>query len=72
MLEVKLASLKRHFDEVGRDYNNIRKGISFRVLIGCDKNEVEAKLSKVAEIRGTTVEALRNRMRRLWDSYSNH
>lgn len=61
-LETKLTALKKHCIEVGRDYDDIRKGVGLWPLIGHDKDEVEAKLRKVAKTRGTTVEALRDRI----------
>jgi len=60
ILKRKLAALERHCKTVGRDSSEIRKGIGVRVIVGRDMEEAEAKLRRAAEMRGTTVEYLRD------------
>jgi len=59
-LDRKLAALRRHCEAVGRDYDEIRKGVGLRFIVGLDDEEAEAKLRKAAENRGITVEAYRD------------
>jgi len=61
-VERRLAALRRHCGDVGRDYDDIRKGVNIGVVIGRDRDETEAKLRRAAEVRGTTVDALRSRV----------
>ena len=59
-LERKLSALRRHCDDLGRDYDEIRKGVGVRVIVGRDEEEAESRLRMEAVALGTTVEYLRS------------
>lgn len=59
-LERKLSALRRHCDGLGRDYDEIRKGVGVRVIVGRDEEEAESRLRMEAVALGTTVEYLRS------------
>ena len=59
-LERKLSALRRHCDDLGRDYDEIRKGVGVRVIVGRDDEEAESRLRMEAVALGTTVEYLRS------------
>jgi alkanesulfonate monooxygenase SsuD/methylene tetrahydromethanopterin reductase-like flavin-dependent oxidoreductase (luciferase family) len=61
-LEAKLAALAGHCDKVGRNFDSIRKGTGMTILMGGTIIEAEEKLKKVAVARGTTMDALRQRI----------
>ncbi len=59
-LERKLSTLRHHCDDFGRDYDEIRKGVGVRVVVGLDEEESESRLRREAVVLGTTVGYLRN------------
>jgi F420-dependent oxidoreductase-like protein len=59
-LERKLSVLRRHCDDFGRNYDEIRKGVGVRVVVGLDEEESESRLRREAVVLGTTVGYLRN------------
>ena len=59
-LERKLSALRRHCDYFGRDYDEIRKGVGVRVVVGCDEEDAESRLRREAVALGSTVEYLRS------------
>lgn len=56
------STLKRHCKDVGRDYDEIRKGTSISLLLGNTMAEAEEKLMKRAKSSGQPVEALKSRL----------
>lgn len=60
ILEQKLNVLKMHCKKVGRDYEEIRKGIFLTPIIGYTREEIEHKLKIFAEQLGRTPEEHKN------------
>ena len=52
ILEQKLNALKAHCETVGRDYEEIIKGVFLTPAIGYTEEEVESKLKRAAELLG--------------------
>ncbi|UCH56916.1 MAG: TIGR03560 family F420-dependent LLM class oxidoreductase [Candidatus Bathyarchaeota archaeon] len=61
-LERKLKALKGHCRSVGRDFEEIRKGLGFRFVIGRDEEESDAKLRRLAEASGREFEDYKSRL----------
>jgi len=63
-VETKLAALRRHCKAVGRDFDEIRKGVGFVITLGSSEDEIEGKMKKMAEKMGLSMEnameAIRN------------
>lgn len=55
-LETKLSVLKRHCENIGRNYNDIRKSTGLGVVLGRSESEAEDKLRRRAQILGRPVE----------------
>ncbi len=55
-VESKLAALRRHCKTVGRDFEEIRKGVGFVITLGSSEDEVEGKMKKMADIMGLSME----------------
>jgi len=55
-VETKLAALRRHCKAVGRDFDEIRKGVGFVITLGSSEDEIEGKMKKMAEIMGLSLE----------------
>lgn len=60
----KLRALRKHCEEVGRGYEEIRKGIGVRIVMG-DKEETKMKLRRFAETIEVGLEEIKRRMRPL-------
>ncbi len=54
-IESKLAALRRHCKAVGRDFDEIRKGVIF-ITLGSSEDEIEGKMKKWAEKTGLSME----------------
>jgi len=65
-LDSKLEALRKHCTEIGRDYDEIRKGVGVAVVLGSDQKQAEARLSRLARTLGTSEDTLR---RELGDVY---
>jgi alkanesulfonate monooxygenase SsuD/methylene tetrahydromethanopterin reductase-like flavin-dependent oxidoreductase (luciferase family) len=61
-LDTKLFALQKHCKEVGRNYDDLRKGVGFGVLLGESKSDSEKKLRAIAEKIGRPVEQIRTRI----------
>lgn len=61
-VDLKISALKDHCKDVGRDYDEIRKGTSVTLLLGSTMAEAEEKLRKRAKSSGQPVEELRRRL----------
>ena len=62
ILDQKLTILKEYCRSIGRDYNEIVKGILLGVATGYTKEEIKAKLWEVAALRGMSPEEFKKRM----------
>jgi alkanesulfonate monooxygenase SsuD/methylene tetrahydromethanopterin reductase-like flavin-dependent oxidoreductase (luciferase family) len=64
-VESKLAALRRHCKAVGRDFDGIRKGLGFVIMLGSSDDELKGKMKKMAKKMGlpmeNAMEALRAR-----------
>jgi len=52
----KFSVLRKHCDSVGRDYDEIRKGVGFGVTFGQDEAEINRNLSQATSITGLSLE----------------
>ncbi|UCE11171.1 MAG: LLM class flavin-dependent oxidoreductase [Candidatus Thorarchaeota archaeon] len=57
VVERKVKALKEHCKTVGRDYDEIRKGIGFALFLGRDREEIMAKVQKIRDAEGSRVES---------------
>jgi alkanesulfonate monooxygenase SsuD/methylene tetrahydromethanopterin reductase-like flavin-dependent oxidoreductase (luciferase family) len=48
-VESKLAALRSHCKAVGRDFDGIRKGVGFGIMLGSSDDELKGKMKKWAE-----------------------
>jgi len=55
-VESKLAVLRNHCKAVGRDFDEIRKGVSFVISLGSSDYELKVKMKKMAEKMGLSME----------------
>jgi len=62
-VETKLAALRRHCKAVGRDFEEIRKGVGFVITLGSSEDEIEGKMKKMAEKMGLSMEKLMEAIR---------
>jgi len=62
VLDQKLSALAAHCKAVGRDYDEIRKGITFYLVIGDTEEEIESRIHEGAEWRYSSVERFRSRV----------
>jgi alkanesulfonate monooxygenase SsuD/methylene tetrahydromethanopterin reductase-like flavin-dependent oxidoreductase (luciferase family) len=62
VLDHALNTLKKHCETVGRDYDEIRKGISVHPIVGRTKNEVETKIKQRAQRAGLSLDEYRKRL----------
>jgi alkanesulfonate monooxygenase SsuD/methylene tetrahydromethanopterin reductase-like flavin-dependent oxidoreductase (luciferase family) len=62
ILEAKTSALRGHCEKLGRNYDSIRKGTGFSILLGKSDADAELKLKKTAAMRGQTPEELQKRI----------
>ena len=63
-IESKFSALQRHCKAVGRDFDEIRKGVGFLVTLGSSEDEIEGKMKKMAEKMGLSIENFMEAFRR--------
>jgi F420-dependent oxidoreductase-like protein len=61
-LDSKLEALKRHCTAIGRDYDEIRKGVGVAVVLGSDEKQAEARLTRLARTLGTSEDSIRSEL----------
>lgn len=61
-LDEKLSTLRECCRAIGRDYNDIAKGLLLGVAVGYTEGEVKAKAERVAALRGMSPEEFKGRM----------
>jgi len=61
-VDLKISALKSHCKDLGRDYSEIRKATSMRLLLGNTVAEAEEKLRKKAKSSDQPIEELRSRL----------
>ncbi|MFW9851279.1 MAG: LLM class flavin-dependent oxidoreductase [Candidatus Thorarchaeota archaeon] len=59
IVDRKLQALKKHCNSLGRNYDEIRKGIGFSVLICPSKSDVEPNRKRLAKILGVEIDSPR-------------
>jgi F420-dependent oxidoreductase-like protein len=63
-LDQKLTALKRHCKDVGRDYDEITKGVGVSVVVGRDNEEAEFRCKRLANLFSITAEDQRKQLGR--------
>lgn len=61
-LDKKLTALRKHCESVGRDYDEIKKGISLFPIIGLTNEEIEAKIKQRAQRAGVALDEYKKRL----------
>lgn len=61
-LDKKLTVLRKHCESVGRDYDEIKKGISVLPIIGFTNEEIEAKIKQHAQRAGVALDEYKKRL----------
>jgi len=65
-LDRKFRALKRHCQDVGRDYEEVGKGVGVSVIVGRDDEEAEARMKRLARLFGISADEQRQQLGRAY------